>query len=166
MTFKTSISVLITAMALGACASTDTSSEAPAGNSASAAASAGVARAREGLPPQTMEPGECGLFLWTRREQPQFVFFALSGQDTAQYWLEGETIALSRTALGGDIFGQQLTEQDFADSAGRAYQLRMTPGDVLVGGQRIPEATLTMIDPEGWKTLVPLAGVSACQPET
>ena len=72
---------------------------------------------------------------------------------------------LSRTALGGDVFGQQLTEQDFVTADGRSIELRMTPGDQLIGGQRIPEASLTLVDAEGWKTLIPLAGVSACQPD-
>ena len=132
--------------------------------SASAAVAAGLSGVREGLPPQELQVGECGLFLWTRREQPQFVFFSKSGEETAKFWTEGREIALDRTGLGGEIFGQQLTEQDFSDAAGKTYELRMTPGDLLVSGQRVPEATITVMDAEGWKTLIPLAGVSACQP--
>ena len=44
-------------------------------------------------------------------------------------------------------------------------ELRMEPGEQLVGGQRVPEASLTVIDSEGWRTMIPVAGVTACQPE-
>ncbi|MAK62214.1 MAG: hypothetical protein CMK09_14690 [Ponticaulis sp.] len=135
------------------------------GGTASEIAAQGQASPRKGLDPVALEVGECGLFLWTRREQPQFVFHSRAGTETARLWFDGATLDLNRTALGGDVFGQQLTEQDFAMSDGRAVQLRMTPGDQLIGGQRVPEASLTVIDAEGWKTLIPLAGVTACQPE-
>lgn len=148
---------------LGACATPEAAPKPPP-TSANALAVAGMEDAREGLPAQELKIGECGLFLWTRREDPQFVFFSRSGEETAEYWFQGAQVSLNRTALGGDIFGQQLTEQDFADASGKSYQLRMTPGDMLVSGQRVPEASMTITDSEGWKTLIPLAGVTACQP--
>lgn len=119
---------------------------------------------RRGLPPQDLQAGECGLFLWTRRETPEFIFFSKSGTETASFWLDKEEHALSRTGVGGQVFGQQLTEQFFVMSDGRKVELEMTPGEMLISGQRIPETLVRVIDAEGFKTVIPAAGVTVCQP--
>ncbi|WP_293611089.1 hypothetical protein [Ponticaulis sp.] len=168
MTVRNVTIVSVFSLMLMACSSTttnaQTSAEAPPGPNVPPA----IARAqapRAGLAPQTLAVGECGLFLWTRREQPEFVFFSKAGTEQAKFWHAGQTHELSRIAVGGQIFGQQLSEQDFSLPDGRSAELRMTPGEMLVGGQRIPEASLTIIDAEGWRTMIPVAGVTACQPE-
>ncbi len=128
-------------------------------------AEAGFARSEKGLSPQTLSAGECGLFLWTRREEPSFIFFSKGGTETAKFWYEGGEKPLMRTGVGGDIFGQQLTSQVFQLPDGRSVELSMEPGELLVGGQRVPEASFRIIDAEGWATMLPAAGVTVCQPE-
>lgn len=152
-----SAGILSLGVLLSACGTTN--SAAPTTTARSVAENA----PRAGLPAQSLEAGECGLFLWTRRELPQFVFFSKAGSEDALFWVDNSAQTLSRTGVGGEIFGQQLTEQNFALADGRTMELRMTPGEQLVGGQRVPEATLTLIDGEGWRTLVPVAGVTVCQ---
>lgn len=152
-------------LALSGCVSADPATNAADKQTASAVADAGVKAARKGLPTQSLLPGECGLFLWTRREQPEFVFFSKGASETALFWSDEKTLVLDRVRFGGEVFGQQLTQQGFRASDGRDIHLSMTPGDELISGQRIPEASLTITDDEGWKTLVPVAGVTACQPE-
>lgn len=119
---------------------------------------------RPGLSPQELQAGECGLFLWTRRESPEFIYFSKAGTETALIWLDKEEHALSRTGVGGEVFGQQLTEQYFVMADGRQVELEMTPGDMLISGQRIPEVLVRVIDGEGFKTVIPAAGVTVCQP--
>lgn len=121
---------------------------------------------KDGLPAQELLPGECGLFLWTRSEDLKFIFFSKGGSDEALFWLDGESQALTRTGLGGEIFGQQLTEQTFRLPDGRIMELDMTPGEKLVGGQRVPMAKIRIIDADGWATMIPAAGVTGCQPES
>lgn len=165
MNFHTLLSGGSLLLAVAACSSVPvTAPEAP--TSASALAQQGQTNSRKGLPPQTLAPGECGLFLWTRREQPSFVFFSRTGTESASVWLDGQEVDAQRTSFGGDIFGQELTEQGFSLPDGKEVQLNLSPGELLVGGQRIPEATMTVIDLEGWKTMTPVAGVSVCQPQT
>ncbi len=159
------ISLACSALAVLASCATPTSANNQAGQAAPPSPLAQVETPQRGLPAQTLNVGECGLFLWTRREQPEFIFFSKAGSDDALLWIDGEVADLNRVALGGDIFGQQLTEQDFAFGGGRMVELRMEPGEQLVGGQRVPEASLTVIDAEGWRTMIPVAGVTACQPE-
>lgn len=157
MKYLVSASILSLGILLSGCSTTDNAAPTPTARSVAESAP------RAGLPAQSLEAGECGLFLWTRREQPQFVFFSKAGSENALFWVDNGSQMLSRTGVGGDIFGQQLTEQNFALSDGRSVELRMVPGEQLVGGQRVPEATLTLIDGEGWRTLVPVAGVTVCQ---
>lgn len=129
-----------------------------------AAAADTVKPPRKGLPAQELLPGECGLFLWTRRENPEFIFFSKAGSETAVFWLDDAVQNLSRTSAGGDIFGQQLTEQTFVLQDGRKMEMSMVPGDMLVGGQRVPEVSIRVLDAEGWATMIPAAGVTVCQP--
>lgn len=120
-------------------------------------------KTKTGLPAQALANGECGLFLWTRRETPEFVFFSKSGEETAKFWFEKKEQALARTGVGGEVFGQQLTQQFFKLPDGRKLELTMTPGDMLVGGQRVPEASFRITDAEGWATMIPSAGVTVCK---
>lgn len=156
-----SVSGLFGLMLLVGCVSATSN---PATPPVTSAAIAAAETPRAGLPAQTLEAGECGLFLWTRRQQPEFIFFSKVGTERGEFWDGEKAIALSRTGFGGDIFGQELTEQTFVTGDGRTAKLSLVPGDQLVSGQRVPEASITIIDAEGWSTLIPAAGVSVCQP--
>lgn len=160
------ISLISFVVMAAACVSSDPSGDTRSENTAGAkdVALTGLEKAATGLSPQVLTEGECGLFLWTRREAPEFVFFAKANTETAKFWYEKAEQALTRTGVGGDVFGQQLTEQFFTLPDGRKLELSLTPGDLLVGGQRVPEATFRVLDSEGWATLIPAAGVTVCQP--
>ena len=164
MKFSSAFSIVFLLLLLG-CTNIPQENGAQPLQNASAKVKGGLVVPDKGLPAQTLQPGECGLFLWTRREQPEFVFFSGGSSEKALFWNEGAILALKRVRYGGDVFGQQLTEQGFASEDGRDIQLTMTPGDELVSGQRVPVASLQITDSEGWKTMVPVAGVAACQPE-
>lgn len=168
---RASISLVALAVLTTACVSSEVQVENKPGKTpvsgkqgAKDVAKTGIAQTKSGLAAQSLNPGECGLFLWTRRESPEFVFFSKSGTETAKFWYDKAEQALNRTGAGGDVFGQQLTEQFFSLPDGRTLELDMTPGDLLVGGQRVPEATLKVLDADGWATMIPAAGVTVCQP--
>ena len=120
---------------------------------------------QSGLGPQDLAPGECGLFLWSQTDVSKFIFFsrALSGQALLA---QGDTpITLTQTNAGGDIFGQFTTEMIYGSETGNSYALLITPGDDLDGGQRLESGLMTITDPEGWITKLPVLGVRACQPQ-
>ncbi len=122
--------------------------------------------ARQELPARTLEPGACGLFLWTRRENPKFVFFKPSALPEAELWHDGKMQTLVQTSTGGRVFGQEFTEQSFT-TAGKTMPVSLTllPGETLVGGQRVPEGNIRITSPDGWELIVPVAGVFVCQPD-
>jgi hypothetical protein len=116
-----------------------------------------------GLPAQRLAPGECGLFLWELAAPRAFVFFTRD--------IEGETLALiadapaslTLTRAGGDVFGQFLTELDYRHAqSGTEVWVRIEPGEMLDGGQRIDTGYIVFRDPGGWETTKPVTGVRAC----
>lgn len=118
-----------------------------------------------GLGPQEVLGGECGLFLWSKTDVSKFIFFskALSGQAT---FAQGEIpIDMIQATAGGDIFGQFNTRMSYLSDDGRELLLTMVPGEMMDGGQRIESGLINLVDAEGWKTVLPVLGVRACQPE-
>lgn len=117
-----------------------------------------------GLGPQQLERNECGLFLWNRTEPTQFIFFekAQSGRATMQ--IGAEAVEVTQTINRGQIFGEFMTEQGFAAPGGEQVMLTVVPGEPLQGGQRVEQGKLEIVTPEGWRTLIPVLGVRACQP--
>ena len=154
--------LLLSALALvAACAGTPDASPLEAGQPVSVTA----AIPREGLPPQRLEPGQCGLFLWGMSAPRKFVFFSEGTAGDALILVNDEPTRLPMVAAGGDVFGQFLTEMAFADTTnGRTIHVKIVPGEALEGGQRIEAGSLTFRDNEGWETILPITGVRACMP--
>lgn len=118
------------------------------------------------LGPQTLAPGSCGLFLWSKTDTTKFIFFSEAATGTAKMVIGAAPERLTQTAAGGDIFGQFTTRLGYVSENGAQIALAMTPGDELEGGQRIESGLITTTDSEGWQTKLPVLGVRACQPQT
>lgn len=122
-----------------------------------------IARTGE-LPSQTLAPGACGLFLWTQSSPVRFVFFAEAGSDKAVMNIDGTESPLELTASRGTLFGQFMTEMTYRSPDGNVG-LSFRPGELLDGGQRIQNGRLSLVSRDGWETMIPVLGLSACQPE-
>lgn len=119
-----------------------------------------------GLGPQALEPGECGLFLWSKTDVTKFIFYSQALSGTAMFKPADETLQLEQIAAGGTIFGQFNTEQGYRASNGSVVELSFQPGEELTGGQRITDGLMTIKDTEGWRTKLPVLGIRACMPES
>lgn len=119
----------------------------------------------DSLQAQTLSAGECGLFLWTADSPRRFVFFFQAGNETADAIVDARQVRLSPTSQAGTIFGQFMTNLGFVSPQGLRVNLSMLPGELVEGGQRVSSAQMSIIDTQGWETIVPLVGVRACQPE-
>ncbi len=118
------------------------------------------------LSQQELAPGECGLFLWRRGSQSRFIFFAKAGQETAAMLFEDIERELMRTGIQGDIFGQFLTRMSYETvPPGMRVDLTLEPGEIISGGQKVSAGSITVTDSQGWETILPIAGVRACQPD-
>lgn len=118
-----------------------------------------------GLGPQTLEPGACGLFLWSKTDIDTFIFFSEAGTGQAQYSSDVGPIALTQTGAGGGVFGQFTTRMTYQSDEGNTFNLTIVPGADLENGQRLESGLLTLTDQEGWQTKLPVLGVRACQPD-
>ena len=116
-----------------------------------------------GIGPQTLEPKECALFLWSKTDPEQFIFFEKAQSGRAVMQIGAQTVEVTQTINRGEIFGQFMTEQGFAAPGGEQVLLTFEPGEELQGGQRIESGRLTITDTRGWRTLIPVLGVRACQ---
>ncbi len=118
-----------------------------------------------GLGPQQLQPGECGLFLWSKTDVNKFIFFSRALSGIALFKQGDSALTLTQNGAGGDIFGQFNTDMSYASASGGSVQLTFDTGETLQGGQRIEDGLLTVTDAEGWRTKMPVLGVRACQPE-
>jgi hypothetical protein len=152
--------LLLVALAfLGGCAS--------AGSVAASATDADLVASTKAvsLPPQTLEPGGCALFLWTRDDPRHFVLFFPAGGLEAEAILNGRQQTLSVESQDGDVFGQFMTRMSMRDADGEHVSLTLAPGDEIEGGRKVPLARMISKDAEGWEIITPLTGLTACQAE-
>ncbi|MEO0817238.1 MAG: hypothetical protein AAFX86_07995 [Pseudomonadota bacterium] len=115
------------------------------------------------LPPQQLELGECGLFLWSLSGDPTFVFFSKATEGSAKMFIGSNVEALSQTGAGGDIFGQFMTEMEWISAGtGHRIDLQIVPGENMIEGQRVSNGRIKLTDAEGWETIIPVRGARAC----
>ncbi|MBI1401523.1 hypothetical protein [Hyphomonas sp.] len=153
---------VLAAAALAACAGT------PKENSAATAETRAAAIDTvpdTGLPAQRLEPGQCGLFLWSMSAPRKFVFFSEATSGGGLVLINDEPVRVQMTSTGGDVFGQFLTNSEFQDATtGRIVQVMINPGESLEGGQRVESGNLLVHNTDGWETVLPVTGVRACLP--
>lgn len=119
----------------------------------------------DGLPPQRLEPGQCGLFLWGMSAPRRFVFFTEGTAGEALVLVNDAAVSMPMTTAGGEVFGQFLTLMKFeAPSTGGSVTVSINPGEPLEGGQRVESGNIMFRDKEGWETVLPITGVRACMP--
>lgn len=124
-----------------------------------------TAASKGGLGPQTLAPGECGLFLWSKSDLSKFVFFSKAASGTSVMARGEDTLSLTQTGAGGDLFGQFNTLATYEEPSGITVEMSIIPGEALEGGQRLQSGLLTVSDTEGWRTKYPVLGLRACQPD-
>lgn len=156
MTLVRLITIMAVGITLGACASS------PDGPQPAGAAPSSMVPER-GLPAQTLEIGECGIFLWQVSGEPTFVFFAKSADNAAKMLIGDTPRELILEASGGEIFGQFQTEQTWLSvDTGHRVALAVSPGEPMIDGQQVPRGRISVLNPEGWETVIPVSGVTAC----
>ena len=173
----TSLAALAGLITLSACETVGAADTAPAPDSApversaadEALAAQGLAPAvsvipQSGLQAQTLASNECGLFLWSKTQPDRLIFFQRAASGQARMIIANETVDAAQTANRGTIFGQFMTEQAFLTPSGQQVLVSFQPGEELQGGQRIEDGRMTITAEEGWRTVIPVLGVSACKP--
>lgn len=120
------------------------------------------------LPPQDLSPGECGLFLFSGRPSPRFVFFGEAAAAKGKMIIDGEETIFLRTEASGEVFELHFSNQKYISPAlGLEVFLEVVPEDEEVSqdGRRISSGTLRMKGANGWSMVMPVGGAASCSRE-
>ncbi len=116
------------------------------------------------LPAQTLQTGDCGLFLFASRPEPRFVFFGEAGSGTAKVRLNNADTLLVRTEVAGDVLDLHYTEQVYKEPIeGMELKITINEAEPVEGGSQITRASIRMSSPEGWKMVIPVGGATSCR---
>lgn len=119
------------------------------------------------LKKRNLEPGQCGMLLWTLSAgEPALVFRNVEGK-AAEMIIDGKTARLVLASATG--------EQRYGISAKQEYTLdEGTPGETRVkiaatfgipfeGGVYVEEGVITLRNFFGWERVTPVAGLAGCR---
>lgn len=112
------------------------------------------------LPPQTLPPGDCALFLWDRASTKRFAML-------------GRNPPLLRLMIDRTIHDLPITATDGAPvlgfapitryrSAARSYEVRLTILPATAGGAVVQDGSLTITEADGSALVLPVAGLAGC----
>lgn len=115
------------------------------------------------IPEPFVPKGACGMVLWTAEgERPSPVFRYVS-EKIAEVNLNGRLVRLSRTTFNGASgFGVFETQQFISDDGITAsVTVRFAQG--FDGGAYLERGLVTLESVEGWRSVIPAAGLAGCR---
>ncbi len=120
------------------------------------------------LAPKKLNPQECGLFLWMKRQDTPLVYFQRASRASinaeAEMVIDGVLQKLSREETEGLIALSFYERQKFI-AGDLTVELKMQADreQSLRQGMKVPSGTLSLKDTNGWSAVLPVAGAIACQ---
>lgn len=120
----------------------------------------------ESLEPQDMNPGECGMFLWTRDGRQTLVFAAFDKPRIGRLRTDGHTWSIPRTAFKGEANSGHFEHQRFSNND-MTVDADIIFDDVakLADGAVVRDGVVRITNRRGWETVVPVGGIAACKPK-
>lgn len=115
------------------------------------------------LPPQTLETGQCGLFLFERRPPNRFVLFEDEASATVQIVHDGRihTLAVARPR-GAMVSGEAFSRAYRDDAHDIRFTLTGQVGEETSSGPRLEDVLLSVQPMRGARVVRPLGGVRSC----
>ncbi len=116
------------------------------------------------LPPQELNDGECGLFLWLKREDAPLLYFQRSSTPSALIVLDGELAVLARQSARGLIGSTFYSEQSSAkEDVTASLKIQVERDGGLRQGMKVPAGTLMLEGADGWSAVLAIAGAIGCK---
>lgn len=116
------------------------------------------------LPPQTVEPGGCALFLWDRRGEPRRIMMLSTDRPTARVALIRGVEEFPQTQASGTPVLGFFPKQTFRNfGVDLILDLKITAPENLRDGALVESGTLEYVSPEGWSVVTPVAGLIGCE---
>lgn len=117
------------------------------------------------LAQQQLAPGQCALFLWANTSPARRILMATQNPASARVVMKGKTLDLPLTAWDGEQVMGLYQEQTFSgEGLTVTVRFRAEAPRGLVGGVVARDGSVELKDATGWETVVPAAGMIACQP--
>jgi len=114
--------------------------------------------------PQSLQPGQCGLALWTRTPSARRVFWAYAVPPVARMTIAGRALDLRRTEESGEpLFGFPPQARYAAGDVAVSVDVDFESRSDLVGGAVVRNGTISYVDRTGAELVLPVAGLLACQ---
>ncbi|MBI1251677.1 MAG: hypothetical protein GC189_09425 [Alphaproteobacteria bacterium] len=118
----------------------------------------------EALARQPLYPGECGMFLWSRAERPQFVFVALDEPAEAKVRVDSRNRTLRRSDFSGaPVYGHFERQTFSGDRITITADVEFDLDRPLRDGAVVKSGVLRARDDRGWETVLPVGGLVACK---
>lgn len=134
-------------------------------NVAAPAAPSGEGATLGALADSAIPKGECGMVLWAIDEdRPHPVFRYLVGKNRADVMRGGAGVSLTRTAGEGASSYGVFERQTFDSGAGLTLAVEARFSLPFDGGSYLEKGVIVAETGEGWRTLIPVAGLAGCRP--
>lgn len=112
------------------------------------------------LPPQTLAPGRCALFLWDKASRQRIAMLS-PAPAALRARIDGQVIDLPQaSAAGTAVMGFAPTAR--YRSAARQFDVAISILPTGSGGAVVREGTLTITEADGSALVVPVAGILGC----
>jgi hypothetical protein len=113
---------------------------------------------------QSLDPGQCGLFLWSRGDNPTFVFVSYNEPSLARVRIDGQSRAIERERFSGESVLGHFERQVFEDSrVALTVDIKVDESRPIQDGAVVQAGTITARTRRGWETVTPVGGMIACE---
>ena len=118
----------------------------------------------EALPPQTLQPGACGLFFWTAAPPHRLILFENEQERRAEAVHDGDIHRMGVPSQRADfIHGDDFRRLYLHRETGRSFTVTGEIGATTPAGPRIEQAVIRVRERSGTETVRPVIGVRACR---
>ena len=116
------------------------------------------------VPAQQLNKGQCALVLWSHKSPPLRFLVSLSDPAVVRVQLEGKLVEIARVAQSGQPFYGQFPDQRYrGNGVSLGVSFSVDGATALAGGAVVSSAVVEYADANGWTTVIPAAGLIACQ---
>lgn len=141
--------LLITSLILVACASTPPAESNPEGSESLSTTS---------LPPQTLNAGECGLFIWSAGDVQNFIGF--ESEAGVKLIMDETRLSVNRQKAGA----MDAPKRIYESTSDQAIVLTLFKDKEISEGQRFT-GRLSSKTEEGWDRVLPIIAILSCLPD-
>lgn len=116
------------------------------------------------LAPRDLLPGECGLFVWSGDPGRNFILFSQAARFSGAWFTDQREVTLEIVEQSGEPANRQFPDIRFKSEDGDILELSLINRETITNGTRFKGGTLKVSGEDGWETVKPVVGLTACQP--